>query len=144
MKSSCLLLTMAPWILMSIGCQSQKARLTTQDVLTYLDGRPLVLPENVVTEKPVEVQSGDKVLKTVITGQPVTMTTRTVIMNRANISALSLGEATAVSDVAWATPVTFLYQDGTNMSAVEAVVEHSVSKGQILFLGFQVRKVAKQ
>jgi hypothetical protein len=144
MKTSLFFTLVSPFMMIICGCQAQEAQLSTQEVQNYLDGRPLVVSEHVVTEMPAEGSPGDKIVKTTTTGQPITMTTRTLVMNKANISALSLGKATRVSDAKWITPVEFLYQDGANRNAVEAMIEHSVSDGKILFLGFQVRKIAKQ
>ena len=110
----------------------------------YLDGRPLSRTGERHDRKAVAVCPGDTVVKTTVTGQPVTMTTRTLIMKRSNISALSVGKAERANDVAWITPVAFLYKDGSNTTAVEAIVEHSASDGKTLFLGFQIRRVAKQ
>ncbi len=127
-----------------LGCHAGDGQVGAADVQTYLEGRPLLVPEHVVGDQAVPVLPGDRVVNTNITGQPVTMTMRTIIMKSANVSALSLGKSTRLSDMAWTTPVTFLYKDGANTDAVEAVVEHNTSKGTVVFTGFQVIKVAKQ
>jgi hypothetical protein len=130
--------------LLTTGCESQSAQLSDQDVRNYLDGRPLVVPEQVLTGQPVAALPGDKVVSTATTGQPVTMTARTLIINKANISNLALGKPEKGTEMTWTVPVTFVYTDGVNADAVAAVVEYSVNSGRAVFLGFRIVKVAKQ
>jgi hypothetical protein len=135
------------------GCQPADAQVSQQDVLNYLDGRPLVLPVDVVADHPVTVQPGDKVITTRTTGQPLKIAARTITMERPQISALRIGKAEPLTGLVptekdpgpvWMTAITFLYDDSSGTYAVEAMVEHALSGGQRVFLGYRVNKVAKQ
>lgn len=137
------------------GCRSAgDVPLSSQEALDYLAGRPLVLPEQAAaTNQPAIVKPGDTVVNTSTTGQPVTLTARTVIMDKANISNLSIGKAERVpvtaqrepsSGAVWLTPVTFVYRDNGNTVAVEATIESGITGGTRVFFGYHVKKVARQ
>ncbi len=92
----------------------------------------------------VEVLPGDKVVSTTTTGQPVTSTAHTLVINKANISNLAIGKPAKATEMTWSAPITFVYNDGSNADAVAAVIEYSVNGGKAIFLGFRIVTVAKQ
>jgi hypothetical protein len=146
---------LAAFALTLSGCHSAaEAPLTNQETLDYLAGRPLVLPEQAAaTDRPALVKPGDTVVNTGTTGQAVTLTARTVIIDKANISNLTIGKAERVPTTAqrepttgavFLTPVTFIYRDGSNTDAVEATLESGTTGGKRVFFGYHVKKVARQ
>ncbi len=137
------------------GCRSGgDIPLSSQEALDYLAGRPLVIPEQAAaTNQPAVVRPGDTVVNTGTTGQAVTLTAKTVIIDKANISNLSIGKAERVPTTAqrepttgaiWLTPVTFIYRDNGNTVAVEATIDSGITGGKRVFFGYHVKKVARQ
>ena len=105
---------------------------TGDEILTYLDGKQLPLPND---DRPLRLPRG--------AAGPAA--SRTIALERAKVTALEVDPAAArTDDQPWDREVRFLYADGRHTYAVIGHILHRRLDGRIAFFGFDVTEVARQ
>jgi hypothetical protein len=103
----------------------QDGNVTSDEIKNYLDGKSLLIP-------------GEGALPGDIKDS------RTIVIKKENIRALSIGDGASVNRGPWNHDITLLYDNGKESYAVECSVEHKLVEDKQAFFGFTVKRVVKQ